>query len=667
MKTLPVELESAQKTPPFEPVVRVTAFREKPTWELLTTDSGATPAVNDAVVAADGSIVRAYVSGSAGSRTIYTQRVTDPTDAAQWTAWTSTVTGVDHLALALALLSGGTLRLFYADGGNVCYRDSADDGATWGAEQTGPAVAPAGAEVSSLSSATGLDIFYTEADGNDVWYSACTTTWSAAAAWTGTGDAHQVDAAQKGSYYYLAFRLGDIEIAVIRFDGTTWDNQRTIIPADESSFGWYWPRIWYDADDQVTPGASGAFRLAAVGSRRSGTLWACHYIESDDGLFWTAPACVPLPVTTDKPINIIRLPASSFILSSNKYVYSWNGPTSVEMSGIKRLTIRQTGELGRGELELHLDNRDGAYSTFGQSGATCQALERGSRLQIELSLHPSAFILYVQFYVQSVRLLSEAGQGYECRLKATNGWGLLDEALVEAELSFEDSDLDDIIEALCAQAGIHRIAVADGADDFFTTPNVETFSVKVGTSLLVALANLVGQYGYRRVYARFDADGVMRFDTITASPSSDLQLEAFSLPPSSFNLHPIYAGLYGLACTPNHVVIVGNDNYAEAWDYSRIGVYGSQMRRILDRKLPDEAEADERAAEELLAQTEATREAWLTLPPALGLELWDVVQVTDPGAGISTEKLRVCELSLLLDYAEGAWIMELGGRGTSEG
>jgi hypothetical protein len=327
MRSLYADLAAAQKSPPFEPLVRVTANREKPAWSLVSSDAGATPAVNDMVLASDGSIVRAYIAGGAGSRTIYTQCITDPTSSSQWTTWTETVTNVDHLAVALAVLSDGTVRLFYAEDGKIRYKDSADHGASWGSETVGPDIAPVGAGIGSLASATGLDIFFTEADTLKIYYSVYTDSWSAAAAWTGDGDAYQADVAKKGSYYFVVFRKGDREIAVIRFDGSTWDNQRTIIPADEASFGWYWPRIWYDAADQVAPGAAGAFRLAAVGSMRAGTVWACHYAESDDGLYWTIPVYVPLTVSTDKPVNIIRAEASAYYLADNKYAYSWGGPT----------------------------------------------------------------------------------------------------------------------------------------------------------------------------------------------------------------------------------------------------------------------------------------------------------------------------------------------------
>jgi hypothetical protein len=43
--------------------------------------------------------------------------------------------------------------------------------------------------------------------------------------------------------------------------------------------------------------------------------------------------------------------------------------------------------LGWGDLTLHLDNGDGSYNSYGQVGATYEALERGSRLELELGLH----------------------------------------------------------------------------------------------------------------------------------------------------------------------------------------------------------------------------------------------------------------------------------------
>jgi hypothetical protein len=121
----------------------------------------------------------------------------------------------------------------------------------------------------------------------------------------------------------------------------------------------------------------------------------------------------------------------------------------------------------------------------------------------------------------------------------------------------------------------------------------------------------------------------------------------------------------------DHVTAVGDDSYyAERWADSRIGLYGQQTLRMVDRKIPDQAETDERADQEMLEQSEAARQAWLTYPPILGVELWDVLQVTDAGVGVSVEKFRVVEIKLIYDedgtWGGGEeWYMELGLHGTT--
>jgi hypothetical protein len=657
MRTLGTELQARQKAPPWSPVARVTASAFRPSWAVLASDGGATPRVNDMVVAADGAIVRAYVSGSAGTRTIYTQRITDPEVAAQWNSWTSTVTGVDDLAVALARLSDDSLRLFYSDGGSIRYRISTDHGATWGAEQTAVAVSPGSAQVTSLASATGLDIFYTEATDLDLHVSLYSGgAWGAVSAWTGTGQAGMADVAKVSTTYYVLLQVNEIRIDLITFDGATWANQRAICPVTDTSFGFYWPRIWYDAADSVYPATTGAFRAVVVRSSLAGTVWDCLYLESDDGLYWTTPARVPLPVTTDKPVNVVYIAVTNrSYVADNKYAYEWAVLGKVELGGVKRLEIDETGYLGRSRLRLYLDNRNGAYSTFGQAGAKYQALERGSRLKLEVGLG-GLVVTWGYYYVDQVRLISSAGHPYECRIAASNGRELLNSTTADVERVATDDELQNIVEYLCALAGVHVIAI-DSADDFWTTPHVANFSVKVGSPLLTGLANLVGPYGYRRAYVHFDRNGVARLETLTASPAVD-----FTIGPAH---HPIWAGLYGRLITPDQVTVLSLDSYAESYSDARLGLHGRQAVRLLDKKLPTATDAGERAAEEVLDQDETAREGYIIIPPALGLELWDVVQVTDAGGGLAGEVLRVVELELVLDYEDGSWYERVGLRGTT--
>jgi hypothetical protein len=94
------------------------------------------------------------------------------------------------------------------------------------------------------------------------------------------------------------------------------------------------------------------------------------------------------------------------------------------------------------------------------------------------------------------------------------------------------------------------------------------------------------------------------------------------------------------------------------------------MRRLVDRKIPNQIGTDERADQEILDLVEAARQTWITCPPVLGVELWDVLEVTDGGAGISAEKFRVVGIELTCDRdgtwgAGEEWYMELGLHGTT--
>lgn len=141
-------------------------------------------------IANDGSIVRAYVDRPAGAfaATLSVQRITDPSQGAQWATW-SALSSANMLRDAGCAISNnsGTLQLFAQSGTspfNLLVWTSLDNGATWSGPVT---IAAINAAVRGLGSAGQNEVFYAYDSTGGVALAVSTysgSAWSTPSTWT---------------------------------------------------------------------------------------------------------------------------------------------------------------------------------------------------------------------------------------------------------------------------------------------------------------------------------------------------------------------------------------------------------------------------------------------------------------------------------------------------
>jgi len=140
MKTLSqlllIEQKKALKKPVFE--LQVSPFTKPDPcatvqwslfgWEKIYSDS-TTLSRHGAAVPMDGSLNRVRISGS----TVYHQRVASPGTGSTWTDWTDLSGSIGAAVVAIsASLSSSEVIIFSQYGGYLCYRQSTDNGQTFG-------------------------------------------------------------------------------------------------------------------------------------------------------------------------------------------------------------------------------------------------------------------------------------------------------------------------------------------------------------------------------------------------------------------------------------------------------------------------------------------------------------------------------------------------------
>jgi hypothetical protein len=136
--------------------------------------------------------------------------------------------------------------------------------------------------------------------------------------------------------------------------------------------------------------------------------------------------------------------------------------------------------------------------------------------------------------------------------------------------------------------------------------------------------------------------------------------------------HVIIAGRYGVR-TPgyNHIEVFstvdpyGIPVFGDEVDYEEINLVGHRLQKIFDYAYDTNEECDERAVAQLRKHEATKKRGELVTLPNVGLQLLDVVTVTDARAGVSGEVYRVRGIVETYDTTKEALVWEqrvvLGG------
>src|SRR5690606_24799844 len=169
------------------------------------------------------------------------------------------------------------------------------------------------------------------------------------------------------------------------------------------------------------------------------------------------------------------------------------------------------------------------------------------------------------------------------------------------------------------------------------------FTVHPGESGLTAVRRLA-----EKVPDVLFADGGALFAT---DPRPD-DLPQYAFGPG---VHEVVEARYrDLGTEVNRARTVGDGVFAEAFDFPAIHATGEALATAVDASIDDAGDAEDRAEAQLRKAALGGRSDQLTVFGVhCGVELWDVVAVTDPAAGLEEVPRRV------LGYA---WRYSTGSR-----
>ena len=669
MQPLSPTLLAAQRRLGAVPSVRVHVRDRELRWAPLIDDHTSTcPA---AACSAEGGIVRARVT-EAG--TLDVQRIAAPQQAEEWLAWWPLASdAAPGSEVALSALAGepAWLRLFYirAEGGALalaCFQ-SQDGGVSW----AGPVPCLGLGAPAPLASANAQALFHDPADG--LLKLAVAGGWGGGAwalrPWTSAGPLaarHGLAAGFAGGVYYVA--ACDEEAPDVRRlrTGTysealdAWSEPKAIVPPGLPSAGFV-PR--YPALAQ----GGGLWHLAYLEEFTGPAAWAWPaVIHSPDWSHWSYASRVPVEGWGAGGRPALVYHAGAFYLALEKAVWSAaaydaaDPARHLEAAGVAGYVAEEGPGSGHTVVELH--NPDGRYDRPAPPLLPLAevAIERGYRTAVG-----EERVARAPCYIVGLGVRRGGGRP-TLRLECDDGWGLLARWRPDSLYLWQGQTVGWLIAEvlyratglLCTTDGLSAWGtVLDGlalAPGDWSQALSEARAAWLSRLVRDAGAESAGQTGLSAVRAllakvggaaRWQADGALH----CFIPSAQAPVSAYTI-----GAGELLDALYGRGLVwPSEARVLGSGVAAVA-AAADPGLPRRYVATWVDSHL-ESALACARVAGALARSGWSQRYGgWLETPCQCGLELYDLVSVSDERAGeMAGECLRVVGIAERYDPAAG--------------
>lgn len=640
MRNLPPDLLAAQRSASTAPFLQVQVSERignvrRLRWQRLYT--GSEPDYyHAATMPADGSLLRARVDPA--DNKLYYQRVTSPGAGSDFSGWTylANVSGGAGIAMTS---EGASVLLFYVapDDITILVRESSDNGATFGAPDTVDVAPGAIGWLAAGLKSDGTALLVYSVGATVYRVKRVSGAWGSASAWTNSA----------GSISGLACHFqGDFNLAVT---GT-----------DTGGAAKAWTVIYGDGHDQAADTWSGLMELtsADVGSAmefRAPSLarpdvYRQFFVEKYTGSeSYSRPLWTHTPQTASFVFNAWREPVP-FDLAGEYGVAQTSGGSDAWLStpaGVWRASLSvAVADLSADVLELIADaspqdgrvrvvlrNDDGRYSDL--SSGPYAVIRRGSQLNFSPGYMTAAGALAStgpKYWIDGWEY--ETGEGGAVFvLHGHDAWTILDSWRARRQYSWGagEKNVFLILEFIFGRAGLEFTSLSNSSTMTSLHPSFTIHPGELGRTavrrLLAMVPDLVmvsGEFGYVR-------------NPLATDPAEyDYGVD-----------HVILRGRYG-ALSPdfNRVQVFGDGVMVDRFDWGSIDDLYDRLLQVHDLNLSSVATAEERA--DALQRNAALGEEGgeILVPVNCGQELYDVVAITDAGAGLSSARRRVMGMAL---------------------
>jgi hypothetical protein len=241
------------------------------------------------------------------------------------------------------------------------------------------------------------------------------------------------------------------------------------------------------------------------------------------------------------------------------------------------------------------------------------------------------------YWVTGIERRSAGGEA-TLVIEARDAWSLLAEWRARRQYSWASGERNvfGILQLLFSRAGLEFSSSGSSAAAANLYP---AFTVHPGDSGLTAVRRLLAMVP-DVIFVR----GEVAF--LTEPLASDATDYAYGVD------HALLSGRYTDARAEiNRAQVFGNGVFGERFDWTGVQSVYDDLRQAHDRNMTTVALAESRADAMLRQSALGAMSGMITLPVNCGQELYDVVEVTDAGAGLSAARRRV--LALAMRYSTG--------------
>lgn len=620
--------------------------------------TGSSDGWNDGCIASDNSIMRIQLTrgGSGFASNFQVQRITDPSQASQWSAWT-TLPGSTSLMFqdggCAISNSAGTLRAFAqrgTGGNNLWVWTSTNNGIAW----SGPVsvlAPPGGALLKGIASAGNNDVFflYDVLGGDAVGCSFFSSgSWSTLNTWTLAPLAYGAGLAAtwSGPLYTIIYSDGySLSSCTFNPTGSTWSTGITIAETTSNAIGRIAPHLSF---------ADGLYTLTCTetdSGSLTGTLYSYPRLrQSADLLHWSQGLIVHDITCTYGALALkLSTPNSGtagarYYLASLPAIYSApvfqssNVTQYLDVSNAV-LSYQRHEHLGQpSRLEVVLDNARGIYNALVTTAAVYQPIGLNASLVLREGYKtPSPdTVLVGVFHLEQIRFVRSP---QENRLVLT-GRDLsrnLD-LIARYQNTYSNRTLGYLVSEMCALAGLFSVVLPATTQ---INQSVSPFVLQAGQSYRHALNELCSTYALSYF---LDQNETMQFRELASSDTSIWSYQP-EIETVSFGSSDQRA---------NHIIVSGKPpasggagllTNAEVFDDAYVHQLG--LERLLyhvDPKLTSTTQCSQKAAFLLAQEIRAQVKHTVTVPLNPALQLLDGMTLIDSAAPVGSGQNVTCRI-----------------------
>jgi hypothetical protein len=590
-----------------------------------------------AAMPSDGSLVRLRITAPADSRKLYYQRIANPDDESDYSAW-SYLSIYDVITVASCAYGLKVAQAYIKSTRALYLRESTDGGASWGSWSNITSTASTSINGFSMAYKPNGDLGMFWIDQQTIVREIRTgVSWS-------------------GKINYNPFSQTLSGIAVIYNED--WELVVTGKDADEQWSVWsivfgdgnrVAAGTWSDFEVIIARETTEPYEYSAPFLARTDTT-RLYFVESvtideqtnhvfysqmppsahhDEGL-WLEP--VPMEPETDYGLAICEDGSHAWLTNANS-VY-WADSTDDELDITSKLLIvdaNQSPDIQRGTLKISVDNTAGIYNSFARigdeitlgigykTGEGDEYSEMSSFWITHYELRSPEYKFWYAIFAPGI-----LGTLY---IEAEDAWGFLRRYKTRRPYTWAEDEKSvlELLKFFFARAGLDLVVLSssDAVNNF-----KPEFSKNRGTKYSTIVKNLL----------KMVPDQVFQRESTIylRNPTTDEPVDwIYHNLLGTANL--IYRGKYGTSAQdPNRAEVWTDTEMAAGANWEQLSRVRDRLSRVVEPVYPDLTRAGERVDAELRKAEVLTGEkGWLFAPVNCGLEPWDKLQLTDQVAGVA--------------------------------